>query len=129
MSALEHSMKRTIVLLGSLILLGAAALAADVTGTWKGQFDFSGTAVPLTFDLKASGETLTGTITGLPSGVAEIHDGKIQGAVVTFSALTEYQGSPIKLVYRGEIAGNEIKLTMGTDDGSWGVDFVIKRGS
>ena len=121
-------MKRTLVLLGSVIL-AAAAFAADVTGTWKGQFDFSGTAVPLTFELKGSGETLTGTITGLPSGVSEIKDGKIQGGVVTFSAMTEYQGSPIKLVYRGEVAGDEIKLTMGTEDGSWGVDYVLKRSS
>ena len=122
-------MKRTLVLLGCAILLAAAALGAEVTGTWKGQFDFSGTAVPLTFDLKSSGETLTGTVTGLPSGVSEIRDGKIQGAIVTFSAMTEYQGAPVKLVYKGEITGNEIKLDMGTEDGSWGVSFVVKRSS
>ena len=122
-------MKRTLMLFASLLLVAVAVFGADVTGSWKGQFDFSGTAVPLTFALKASGDTLTGTITGLPSGDTEIHDGKIQGAVVTFSAMTEYQGSPVKLVYRGEVKGDEIKLSMGTEDGSWGVDFVAKRSS
>jgi hypothetical protein len=112
-----------------LLLLAGLAAAAGLTGSWKGQFDFNGNAVPLTFDLKADGVALTGSVTGLPAGVAEIKDGKIDGANISFSVMSEYQGDPIKLVYKGQVDGDQIHFNMGLEDGTWGVDFVAKRGS
>jgi hypothetical protein len=107
----------------------AAALlfAGDPGGDWKGSFDFNGTDVPLTFHLKVSDTTLTGTIEGLPTTPAEIKDGKIDGDTISFGATTDYQGSPVNLVYKGKVDGDQIKFSMGTDDGSWGVEFVAKR--
>jgi hypothetical protein len=123
----EKSMKRAIVLTGCLTILAALLAGASLTGTWKGQFDFGGTPVPLSFEFKANGDVLTGTVTGLPSGAGEIKDGKIQGATLTFLVMTEYQGAPIKLVYKCQLSGEELRINMGTEDGSWGVDFVAKR--
>jgi len=122
-------MKIALRLVASLALLAGLLGAADLTGSWKGQFDFNGTPVPLTFDLKANGEALTGSITGLPAGVSEIKEGKIQGSGVSFWIMTQYQGNDIKVVYKGQVSGEEIRFSMGTEDGSWGVDFVAKRGS
>ena len=122
-------MRIAICLTASLVLLAGLLAAADLTGAWKGQFEFNGTPVPLTFDLKASGEALTGSVTGLPAGVAEIKEGKIQGADISFSIMSQYQGDPIKLVYKGQVQKDGIHFNMGTEDGSWGVDFVAKRGS
>ena len=42
-------------------------------------------------------------MTGLPSGAAEIKEGKLEGENLTFWIMTEYQGNPIKLVYRGKV--------------------------
>jgi len=122
-------MKIAIYLTAGLLLLAGLLAAADLTGSWKGQFDFNGTAVPQTLDLKANGEALTGSVTGLPAGVAEIKEGKIQGSAVTFWLITQYQGGDVKLVYKGQVSGEEIRFSMGTEDGGWGVDFVAKRGS
>src|ERR1039457_1308331 len=122
-------MRTAICLTAGLVMLAGLLTAASLTGAWKGQFDFNGNAVPLTFDLKANGEALTGSVTGLPAGVAEIKDGKIQGANISFSVMSEYQGDPIKLVCKGQVDGDQIHFNMGLEDGTWGVDFVAKRGS
>ena len=41
--------------------------------------------------------------------------------------MTEYQGSPIKLVYRGKVKEGEINFEFGTEDGSWGTTLVAKK--
>jgi hypothetical protein len=119
-------MKRNFVLAGLLLLLAALASAADVAGKWQGSFSFNDQSVPLTFELKGATD-ITGTVAGLPSGVAEIKEGKLDGDNLTFFIMTEYQGSPIKLVYRGKVSAEEIKFEFGTDDGSWGTQLVAKK--
>ncbi len=102
--------------------------AADVSGDWKGQFDFHGDAVPLTLHLKSSGSTLTGAVEGLPTTPADIHDGKVAGDDVTFWVNTDYQGTTYKLIYRGKVASdNEIRFTFGTEDGGFSAELVAKR--
>ncbi len=119
-------MKRYIALTGLLLILVSLATAADLTGKWQGSFNFNEQAVPLTFDLKGATE-ITGTVTGLPSGVAQIKEGKLDGENLTFWLMTEYQGNAIKLVYRGKVSGSEIKFEFGTEDGSWGTQLVAKK--
>ncbi len=114
----------------ALAALSASLLsAADVSGDWKGAFDFNGTSVPLTFHLKVSDASLTGSIEGLPTTPVDIKDGKIDGATITFTATTDYQGAPVKLLYKGAIAADQIKLVMSTEDGQFSVDIVVKRSS
>ena len=103
--------------------------APDVTGSWKGAFDFQGTSVPLTFHLTVAGGIVTGTVDGLPTTPAEIHDGKVDGDTVTFSVTTDYQGTPVKLVYTGKVSTDGIKFTFGTEDGSWGTELTATKGS
>ena len=81
----------------------------------------------LTFDLKADGEKLTGTVAGLIDKVIEIRDGKVQGDTVSFWVMSEYQGQPVKLVYKGNASASEIHFNMGTEDGSWGTELIAKR--
>jgi len=109
------------------VFTAALLIAADPGGDWKGSFAFNGNDVPLTFHLKVKDTTLTGTLEGLPTTPAEIQGGKVDGDSISFTATTDYHGSPVKLVYKGKVDGDEIKFSMGTDDGGWGVEFVAKR--
>ncbi len=120
-------MKRALSLTGSLLFLAAWLPAADVNGVWKGAFDYNGNSVPLTFNLKSSGEELTGTIDGMPTPAAKIMDGKLQGEAVSFWITIDYQGQPIKLVYKGKVSGDQIQFSFGTEDGSWGTELTAKR--
>ncbi|MEI9972715.1 MAG: hypothetical protein WDO73_12040 [Ignavibacteriota bacterium] len=110
-----------------LAILATLLSAADIAGKWTGQFDFNGDAVPLTFDLKTSGSTLSGTVNGLPTSNAVIKDGKVDGDTVTFWLITDYQGMDVKLIYTGKISVDKIDFTMATDDGSFSVNFPVKR--
>src|SRR5262245_66436851 len=66
------------------ILLATTAAAADAGGKWVGQMPTRGGETrETTFNLKASGGKLTGTMTG-PQGDVEITDGKISGDDISF---------------------------------------------
>ena len=120
-------MKRIAILTVLSIALATPLLAADATGKWKGKFEAPDSTHELTFDLKASGDSLTGAVSGLMEQASEIKDGKIRGDTVSFWAMAEYQGQPIKLVYTGQVSEGEIHFTMGLDDGSWSTDFVANK--
>lgn len=105
------------------------AYAADASGDWKGSFDFQGTSIALTFHLKISGSTLTGTVEGLPTSPAAIEDGKVSGDALTFDVSTVYQGQPYQLVYQGKLNGDAIDFNFGTPDGSWSAEVLAKRGA
>jgi hypothetical protein len=120
-------MKRIRTLAGLSLVLATLLYSADATGKWKGILDAGGETHDLTFDLKASGDTLTGTVSGLMAQASEVKDGKIEGNTVSFWAMAEYQGQPIKLLWKGQVSESEIQFTMGLDDGSWSTDFVVKK--
>src|SRR5258708_5385968 len=114
-------MKRTVIFMFALLALAALAVAAaaDSTGTWKGTLETDDESRELTFDLKTDGGKLTGTVGGLLDRPLDINEGKVEGAIVTFFVITDWDGNAVKLVYKGQLAGDEIKFTMSTDDGSW----------
>jgi hypothetical protein len=122
-------MKAIIRVLGlaALLCFLPALHAADLSGTWKGAFDFEGNSMPVTLNLKAADTTVTGTVEGLPTSPAEIHDGKIEGDTITFWVNTDYQGQTYKLIYKGKIDGDSINFDFGTEDGSWGTTLSVKR--
>ena len=103
------------------------ANAADVSGTWKGNFEFQGSSVPLTFHLTVANGAVTGTVDGLPTTPAEIHDGKVDGDEVTFWINTDYEGNTYKIVYKGKVTAGQIDFSFGTEDGSWGATLVAKN--
>ncbi len=117
---------RLFILLAFLSILPGAT-AADFSGTWKGAIDVQGTSMPMTINLKSDGNTVTGTIDGLPNSPIEIHDGTIAGDAVTFWINADYQGQTYKILYKGKVGADQISFDLGTEDGSWSAPLMVKK--
>jgi len=120
-------MRRWAVFVPALLSLVTALTAADAAGTWKGDLATDDGSRELTFELKVDGEKLTGTVVGLLDRSLDLDEGKVDGSTITFSVVSEMEGNAVKLVYRGEVSGDEISFTMGADDGSWSTELQVKR--
>jgi hypothetical protein len=97
-----------------LALLAPAALAADVSGTWKVDGDVYGHPVSFTCDLKQDGEALSGTATVRANSVP------VTGSVTDRRVVFEYEttgddGTVYHLVFTG---------ILGEDDGLKGTIAV-----
>jgi hypothetical protein len=111
-------------------LLAISALAADVNGKWTAQVPGRGGQTrEVTFNFKADGGALTGTVSG-PQGDLDISDGKIDGDQISFTQTLEFNGNSIKFLYKGTVSGDEIKFTR-TREGGEGrsQEFTAKRAS
>ena len=123
-------MKLTVCLL-FVCLFASAAWAADPSGQWIAQIPGrDGNPMETTFNLKASGEKLTGTMAN-QFGEREISDGKVNGDDVNFNVKIEFNGNEFMFIYKGKMSGNEIKFTRERKGGDFGgpatVEFTAKR--
>ena len=107
-------------------MLATLLYSADATGKWKGTFDAPDGTHELTFDLKASGDTLTGAISGLMDSPARSKTARLR-ATRCPSWPWRNTGPAHQLVFKGQVLESEIHFTMGLDDGSWSSDLVVKR--
>src|ERR1019366_6582043 len=86
--------------------------AVDVTGTWQGQAtDPQGSAHDLTLNLKADGNTLTGTIL-MKRAPQAISNGKIDGDQISFDVVASGpdQGADSqKLTFTAKVTGNQMQ--------------------
>jgi enterochelin esterase-like enzyme len=121
-------MKTQITLL-ALATLPCLALAADVTGTWKSEFDSQIGLQKYTYTLKQDGTNLTGKANsevGERKREAELKEGKIDGDKISFIEMLNFQGNDIRISYSGTISSNELKLTREVGDFAK-EDIVAKR--
>ena len=93
------------------LLLSSFAHAADVSGTWKAEFDTQIGKQNYTYDLKVSGSRLTGTAKSA-NGETELKDGKVEGDAVSFVEMLKIQGMELKVTYTGKVvSADEIQFT------------------
>ena len=105
-------MKKLISLCALFALTTVMALAADVTGTWKGEANPNGKGGPPTFMLKQAGSALTGA-TMARGGEIEISNGKVDGDKIYFE-VTRDMGEKGKMTskYTGTVSGTTMSLKM-----------------
>ena len=92
----------------AFVFFAFTALAADISGNWKATAEGPNGAMERTFALKQEGAKVTGETVSSFTGKSTITDGKVEGDTVTFNIVANFQGSEVKLTYKGKIAGDEI---------------------
>jgi hypothetical protein len=130
-----------------LLVVAFVAMAADITGKWVAEQPGrnGGPARQITFDLKADGATLTGTVTGGMGGggrrggggggvaavprALEISDGKIDGNNISFLVKVEFNGNTMATKYEGTLSGDELKLKVSREgpNGPMTSEITAKR--
>jgi hypothetical protein len=108
------------------LMVASIALAADIGGKWKAEFDApDGQKGTNTFTFKVDGEKVTGSVLSSLSGTeAPIEDGTLKGDDLSFGLTRSIGGQDFKLRYKGTVKGDEIPLTVSGDMG--GQTFEIK---
>lgn len=107
--------RTTLTSIALVFALVASALAADITGTWKASFDTQIGVQNYMYTFKVEGSKLTGHAKSEYADV-DIQEGTIKGDDITFVESFDFQGMPIRIVYKGKISGDEIKLSRNVAD-------------
>jgi hypothetical protein len=136
-------MTKKLLFVGTILLVVVCvAMAADaITGKWTMSQEGRNGGPPrvTTFDLKADGATLTGTITapmggrgmggggGAPGGAAPggaapaatpspIKNGKVNGDAITFEVTRTTPNGDMTTKYEGKVAGDTLHFTITMPD-------------
>ena len=143
------TVRRFLFLVTATLAITSVMRAADITGKWTAQVaGRNGANQEMTFQLKADGNTLTGTVTGgggggrrggggggggraAAAGPRQITDGKIDGDKFSFTVKTEANGQTRTTTYTGTIDGDTLKLKQNREgrNGPQSTDIVAKRSS
>src|SRR4026207_2295721 len=110
---------KTQVTLLALAVTSLSAFAADITGTWKAEFETQRGLQKYTFALKQDGTSVTGKANVERDGEkreAELKEGKVEGDTITFVEPLKIQDNELKITYTGKVSGNEIKFTRKVGD-------------
>ena len=98
----------------AVIAVGLASVlfAADVTGTWTASFDTQVGKQDYTYTFKQTGTKLTGKAkSDFAMATTEITEGMVNGDDLSFVENLDYMGMQLRIVYKGKVPGNDIKLT------------------
>jgi len=125
MKRLSQKMLVSLVAAFVLMLVAAPARAANVDGKWTGSLDTPMGAVPVGFNFKADGTTLTGTTTGPDGSEIAIKDGKIDGDKISFMVSIDFGGMSLDLNYSGVVKSDTVELTL--DVMGMPFNFVVKK--
>jgi enterochelin esterase-like enzyme len=119
---------KTLITLLTLAALPCLALAAEVTGTWKAEFDSQIGFQKYTYTLKQEGTNLTGKASSEVNDQkreAELTEGQVNGDKISFVELLNFQGNDLRITYTGTILTNEMKLTR--EVGTFAKEEIVAR--
>ena len=107
--------KKVVFSMVVLFVVSIAAFAADITGTWTAAFETQIGTQSYTYTFKVEGNKLTGHVKSQYSD-SDIQEGTISGDDISFVENLTCEGMPLRIVYKGRISGDEIKLSRNVAD-------------
>ncbi|RPJ37061.1 MAG: hypothetical protein EHM35_07055, partial [Planctomycetaceae bacterium] len=128
---LTMSVKARCLLTVVLGLVAATGVrAADVTGMWTAELDTQIGVQKYTYTLKQDGDKVTGKANSEISGEkreVELREGKLDADTITFVEVFDFQGTALRIAYKGKVSGDEIKFTRNVGEFAT-EEFVARRG-
>ncbi len=113
-----------------LAALPCFALAADVTGTWKSEFDSQIGIQKYTYSLKQDGTNLTGKANSEVNDQkreTELAEGKVEGDAVSFVEMLNFQGNDIRITYTGKLTTNADEIKFTREVGDFAKEDIVAR--
>jgi hypothetical protein len=102
------------VLAALTLALLSPAYAADLAGKWKAEFDTQIGVQKYLYEFKVDGATVTGKATferEQDKGEVALKEIKLTGDEIAFLEPMNFDGTEIRIEYKGKISGDEMKLT------------------
>ena len=123
------NMKTSTILL-ALIVLPLSVFAADVTGTWKSEFDSQIGLQKYTFTFKQDGVNLTGKASseaGERKREAELKEGKVEGDAVSFVEMLNFQDNEIRITYTGKLSADASEIKFTREVGEFAKEAIVAK--
>ena len=115
----------SVLILALALLVQTTLRAADITGTWKASFDTPLGTQNYTYELKVSGNQLTGKAKS-DNGESELKNGKVDGDKVSFVETLTIMGMTLEVTYAGTVTSDdEIKFTR--DVGGFATEELVAK--
>jgi enterochelin esterase-like enzyme len=111
------------------LLTGTAAIAADVSGQWRAEFDSQIGLQKYAFAFQLNDGKLTAKATAEVDGQkrdVEFKEAKLAGDTLTFVEMRQIQDNEVRIEYTGKVGGSEIKFTRKVGDFATN-EFAAKR--
>jgi hypothetical protein len=103
--------RRLLVAVALCVVSLAPLLAADVDGKWSGSIDTPMGAIPIEFNFKADGATLSGSMAGPDGGQIPIKNGKIDGNKISFNVSVDFGGMSLEFAYTGTVSPDTLQMS------------------
>ena len=121
---------KTPLMLLTLAALPLSVLAADVTGTWKTEFDSQIGLQKYTYTLKQDGTNLTGKANseiGDRKREAELKEGRVDGDAISFVEMLNFQGNDIRITYSGKLTTNANEIKFAREVGDFAKEEIVAK--
>lgn len=121
---------KTLIILLTAATLPCLAWAADVTGSWKAEFDSQIGLQKYTYTFKQDGTNLTGKAGSEINGQkreTELKEGWVKGDAVSFVELLNYQDNEIRITYTGTLATNGEEIKFVREVGDFAKEEMVAR--
>ncbi len=107
------------------VLVASPAYAHDADGRWAGTVTTDMGDIPVQFEFKVDGTTLTGTTMGFDGSTVQIKNGKVDGATISYTVTFDFGGMALDISYKGTVTASEIKVS--ADAMGMPVEFMLKK--